>query len=207
MSDNVRDIEIKQGKTFSLLLLWQREPIIRKAITGISYASGAPRLTVIGHGCPDGFDAAVTLVKAPKQINAANTPPRDSDYHKVTVIDANTVEFNEVDPVDHNGNEWPAYTSGGFLQYFTPVDLTGYTARMAIKDKKGGTVLMSLTTENGRIAIDEAAHTVTMSITAEDTADIDWKKGVYDLEMVSPTGVVTSPLTGDVSVVREVTTA
>ena len=208
---STKDLTIQQGKTFSLVIRWETEPIVYKPITDISLAFGAPRLGVPGHGCPAGWRAAVTRVKSPKQINAENNPPKASDYRPATVIDANTVEFNDLAPFDDNGNEWPAYTEGGFLQYNTPVDLTGYTARMKIKDKIGGTVLAS--TEAGdtplnvlAIVIDNAAKTITLSIAATATDDFAWTKGVYDLEMVSPTGGVTTVLSGKVSVSKEVTT-
>lgn len=259
MADS-KDLAIVQGKTFSLVLRWETEPVVRKAITGISFTAGAPRLDVASHGAPDGWRVAVTRVKGPKQINAASNPPAPSDYHAATSIDANTIELNEVSPYDEAGNEWPAYVSGGFIEYWMPVDLTGYTARSAIKTKSGiynrlrctvggtsgttkptadgsdGTVtwvsdntvdttkewasntafvigdvvdlddLMFLGAANSRIAIDATAKTITLTISAADTAAIAWTKGVYDLEMVSPTGVVTAILSGKVTVTKEVTT-
>lgn len=207
---STKDLTIQQGKTFSLVIRWETEPIVYKPITDISLAFGAPRLGVPGHGCPAGWRAAVTRVKSPKQINAANNPPKASDYRAVTVIDANTAEFNDMAPFDDNGNEWPAYTEGGFLQYNTPVDLTGYTARMKIKDKIGGAVLAS--TEAGDtplnvlvIVIDNATKTIALTIEATATDDFAWTKGVYDLEMISATGKVTAILSGRVSVTKEVT--
>jgi len=207
---DTKDIQIRQGKTFSMVVRWETEPIVFKPISAISLAFGAPHLTVAGHGCPAGWRAAVTRVKGMKQINAADNPPKSGDYHPVTVIDSNTVEFNSLAPFDDNGNEWPAYTEGGFLQYNTPVDITGYSARMKIKDKVGGTVLAS--TEAGdsplnvlTITLDAANKTITLSIAATATDDFAWTKGVYDLEMVSPTGVVTTVLSGKVSVTKEVT--
>lgn len=208
---DTRDLAIQQGKTFSLVIRWESEPVIRKAITAISLASGAPRLTVAGHGLTNGWRCAVTRAKGMTQINAENYPLRSSDYHPATVIDTDTVEFNDVTPVDDNGKEWPAYVSGGFLEWYSPVDLTGQTARMKIKDKIGGTVLAS--TELGdaplnvlSIAIDNAAKTITLTIAATDTDDFAWKTGVYDLEMVSATGVVVAIMAGKVLVTKEVTT-
>lgn len=210
MSDT-KDLEIKQGKTFQLVLRWETEPVIYKPITAISFANGAPRLTVAGHGTPNGHRGAITRVKGPTQINAKNSPPRDSDYVPALVIDANTIELNSVSPYDANGNEWPAYVSGGFWQYNTPMDLAGYTARMKIKDKVGGTVLAS--TEAGdsplnvlAIAIDNTAKTITLTISATATEGFAWTKGVYELEMVSGPGFVTSLIAGKVVVLKEVTT-
>ena len=98
-----------------------------------------------------------------------------------------------------------AYVSGGHLQFNTPVDLAGATARMTVKDKVGGHVLHSLTTENGGIDIDAAAYSITLNISATDTETFAWKGGVYDLEVVQG-AVVTALLSGKVTVSKEVTT-
>ena len=209
---DTKDLTIQQGKTFSLVLRWETEPVVRKAITAISLAFGAPRLSfATAHGLATGWRAYVSRAKGMVQINAANEPPRSPDFHPATVIDATTVEFNDINPVDDNGREWPAYTEGGFLCWNTPVDLTGYTARMKIKDKVGGTVLASTdaldTPKNVlAIAIDNTGKTITLSIPATATDDFTWKTGVYDIEMVSASGVVTVILSGKVTVTKEVTT-
>lgn len=206
-----QDLTIQQGKTFSLVVRWETEPVIRKPITAISLASGAPRLSVVAHGIPSGWRSYVTRVEGMKQINAANNPPRETDFHPATVVDGGTVELNDIDPVDDNGRVWSAYTGGGFLCWNTPVDLTGYTARMTIKDKIGGTVLASTDPALAPldvldIAIDTTNKTIMLTIEATDTDDFAWKTGVYDLEMVSATGKVTAILSGKVTVSKEVTT-
>ena len=209
---DTKDLPILQGKTFSLPVRWENgDLVVRKPITAISLAFGAPRLTVTAHGIPNGWRAYVNRAKGMTQINAANNPLRASDFHACTVIDANTIELNGIDPVDDNGKEWSAYTDSGFLNWNAPVDLTGYTSRMKIKDKVGGTVLASTDVLDApkhvlTIAIDTTAKTITLSIQATDTDDFAWKTGVYDLEMVSASGAVTAILTGKVSVTREVTT-
>lgn len=208
---DTKDLTIQQGKTFSLIVRWETEPVVRKPITGVSLTSGAPRPIVVGHGLPNGWRAYVTMVKGMPQLNAKNTPPRASDYNVCTSIDADTIEFNEVTPVDDNGREWPAWTEGGFLNWNTPVDLTGYAARMKIKDKVGGTVLASTELADGPlqvldITISNVTKTITLSIAATDTDDFTWKTGVYDLEMVSSTGVVTTIMSGKAVVTKEVTT-
>lgn len=195
------DLVIQQGKTFNKVLRWESPPIIYKPITAI--VQQAPvSITCPSHEIPDGWRVTVVSVRGMTQINAPNNPPKDKDYVKATVVDANTIELNTVNAADYK-----AYTSGGYVQFNTPTDMNGYTARMSIKDKIGGTVLLSLTTENGRISLDNAAKTITLTITAADTAAITWKKGVYDLELVSTSDVVTKLLSGSVSVEQEVTTA
>lgn len=67
------------------------------------------------------------------------------------------------------------------------------------------TAFMFLTTENGRIVIDTVAHTITRTITAADLAAATWKKGIFDLELVSQDvePVVTKLVEGKASIGKE----
>lgn len=85
------------------------------------------------------------------------------------------------------------------------VDLTGYTARMKIKHRTGAPALETLTTENGKIALGGSDGTILLTLTATDTEDLEAAAAVYDLELVSPGGVVTRLLKGDVLIDAEVT--
>jgi hypothetical protein len=88
----------------------------------------------------------------------------------------------------------------------TPIDLTGYTARMQVREKVSSTAtLLSLTTENGGIALGGAAGTIAVTAAATLTDDITTKRGVYDLELVSSGGVVTRLIEGCVTISPEVT--
>jgi hypothetical protein len=197
-----KDLVIRQGRTFSLPVRWEAPPIVYKQISAI-LQSAPVRITAVGHGVPDGWRVAVTNVKGMVEINAEANKVRDKDYVQATVIDPDTVELNAI-----NASGFRPYTSGGVLQYNTPVVLTGFTARMSIKDRVGGTELLSLTTENGGIVIDLTRHTITIKITAAATAALSFKSAVYDLEIVSPdvVPVITPLLSGKVSVTLEVTT-
>lgn len=193
---------IKKGKTFSRVLRPTAPPYVYKPITAVGNTAPVT-IKAVGHGLVTGQYAAVVSVQGMKEINAQNTPPAPSEYHKVTVVDVDNITINDI-----NAAEFRAYTSGGYLQYLTPLDMSGCTARRDIKDRVGGTVLLSLTTANGRIAIDNTAHTITETIDAADTAAITWSCGVTDLELeVTATGVVTEIDAEDVAVVEdEVTT-
>jgi hypothetical protein len=86
------------------------------------------------------------------------------------------------------------------------VDLTSYTARATFRDKFGGTEIVSLTTENGGIALGGAAGTITLTISATATAALAAPShGVWDLEMITGT-TVTRLLQGRFDVSQEVTT-
>ena len=191
-------LNIVRGKTTSLVIRWETTPVVSKAITAISISTGFPRLTVTSHGATDGWRGYVTSVQGMKLINAENAEkPRSSDYREITVIDANTIEFNGWNPVDDNGREWSAYTSGGFFKYNTPKSLSGQTIRVKVKDKVGGTVLLS--TESGdspmnliTATADDVTKTITIEIAATTTEDLTWDKGVWEVEAQGATGKVES---------------
>lgn len=88
----------------------------------------------------------------------------------------------------------------------TPVDLTGYTARMHLRETKADPdVILELTTENGRIALGDATGVVDLLITADDTSSVPAASYRYDLELESPTGFVTRLIEGKFKMVQEVT--
>lgn len=116
-------------------------------------------------------------------------------------------------------------TSGG-----SAVDLTGYSARMAIKRCVGGGTEAYLSNgadaDGGTITLGGALGTVVLSMTAEESSafggsrplpfDLDdcdpcdlraWATDEYryDLELVSPGGTVTRELEGRVHLSREIT--
>lgn len=196
---------IKKGKTFSRVLRPTAPPFIYKAITGITKTAPVS-IKAVGHGLVTGQYVAVVSAKGMTEINAkvdSAGHPKLGEYHKATVVDVDNITINDI-----NAADFSVYTSGGYLQFLTPVDMAGCTARRAIKDKIGGTVLLSLTTENAGLAIDNVNHTITETISATVTAGLAWKKGVTDLELVvTATGVVTEIDSEDVVVVvDEVTT-
>lgn len=194
-----KDFNIIQGSTFSEKIRWETTPFVYKPITAIEKTAPA-RITVAAHGLPDGWRAAIVSVKGMIEINAP-TPPKDKYFLETTFIDSNTIEINSV-----NASEYHTYTSGGYVQYYTPKDLTGYTARMTVRNRVGGTALVTLTTANNGIVIDLTDKFIELVITATDSAGYSWTKGVYDLELVSLSGEVTSLLHGNVTLTKEVTT-
>ena len=88
----------------------------------------------------------------------------------------------------------------------TPYNLTGYTARMHVRTTAATTTtLIELTTANSRITLGGASGTVTLTISATDTAALTPGKYVYDLELVSGGGVVSRIIEGNFVVKAEVT--
>lgn len=90
---------------------------------------------------------------------------------------------------------------------YTPVDLTGCTARMQIRTAvESAEVVLELSTDNGRITLGGAAGTITMRLTAAETAALPPRlQAVYDLEIVHSNGDVRRLMAGKVSVSPEVT--
>ena len=63
-------------------------------------------------------------------------------------------------------------------------NLDGVTARMQVRTSvDASSALVEFTTENGRIAINGELGTITLSLSASDTAALT-QGGVYDLELV-----------------------
>jgi hypothetical protein len=191
------EILITRGDTFAMVVLWEdRDVIVRKPITAISLASGAPRLSVAAHGLPAAWRGYCTMVGGMREINAENVPPRDSDFHEVTVINADTIELNGVDPVNDNGRAWSDYTSGGFFNFYAVKDLSSATARMQIRTKIGGALIASSEVadtplDSINIEVSSVTKRTTVVISAANTAAISAKSGVTNLEMVEPGDVVT----------------
>lgn len=65
--------------------------------------------------------------------------------------------------------------------------------------------IVELTTENGRITLGGATGQVTLNVTASVMSTVPADKYAYDLELVSPTGVVTRLVQGNFVVRAEVT--
>jgi tRNA threonylcarbamoyladenosine modification (KEOPS) complex Pcc1 subunit len=86
------------------------------------------------------------------------------------------------------------------------INLTGYTARLQVRSTlESASTVVELTTANGRIALGGAAGTITLTISATDTAALTAGRGVYDLELVSGSGIVTRLLQGVCTISRNVT--
>lgn len=94
------------------------------------------------------------------------------------------------------------------LRVRAPVELAGYQARMQIRDKVNGVVLLEMTSAapagQPRIVVDDTTKTIVREIPASVTEALEWKRGVFDLEMFSGDYVVKID-SGAVSVREEVT--
>lgn len=178
-------IKIVKGSTYRDTLRWATSECVLKTA---QLTPGAPlRLTCVGHGIPDGWTAHI---EGHRDINP-------DEPQRITVVDADTIEIS-----CFNGLRLKAQEV--VVRFHSPVDLTGYSARMQVRDRVGGEILLDSTASEITLTIDPVAHTVEREIAAGVTEAIDWRRGVYDLEMVSGT-YVTKIDGGVVSVTDEVT--
>lgn len=71
-----------------------------------------------------------------------------------------------------------------------PIDLTGWEARMQIRQKYASPdpSLVSLSTTDGSIVLGGVLGTIKAKVTSELTAALTIKRGVYDLELIPPSG-------------------
>lgn len=88
-----------------------------------------------------------------------------------------------------------------------PIDLTGYIGRMHIRTSAASsTILLELTTENGRMTITPLEGKVELYISKTDTTAITTKgNAVYDLELESSGGEVLKMIRGTISFIEEIT--
>lgn len=87
----------------------------------------------------------------------------------------------------------------------TPVNITNYTAALQLRSLPTDTsYVLSLSTGNG-ITLVGASGLVEIHATAVQTRDIDEGNYYYDLEITSPTGIVTRLVQGQARVSAEVT--
>ena len=86
------------------------------------------------------------------------------------------------------------------------VNLTGFSARMQIRRSvSDDEVLLNMTSTNGKIQIVPLEGKITLIFSAADTAQLDFSKAKYDLEVVSGDGSVTRLLQGEIMLSKEVT--
>lgn len=184
------DLHIVQGSTLRDTLRLMQPRFEYRPITTLG---GSPLRLTVDHGLPGKW---LAWVEGVSNMQGVNRSTRERP-HRVTVVDAGTLEINALSAFGLN-------PSGGQLIYKPPVDLTGATARMQIREQVGGQVLLELSTENDGLAI-TGPGTITRTLSAMQTAALAWTEAVYDLEVQYPDGTVQRYLQGAVTVSREVT--
>lgn len=178
-------LQARLGASADIALRLETGELRFAPITGMSKTAPL-RVTVVGHGIPDLWYAAVVDAGGMKELNAADSNSlRDADFRQVNVVDADTVDFIEV-----SAASFKTYTSGGYLAYYVPLVLSGYTsARMDIKKRVGGDVELALNTTAGTLEIDDPTNTLWIRIGESDLAALSAREYVFDIELISATAV------------------
>jgi len=86
----------------------------------------------------------------------------------------------------------------------TPTDLTGWSARMQIREDIDDAATLHSMVSPTDITLGDAAGTIELLITATDTEAFTFETATYDLEMVNGTEV-TRLVKGTVKLIKEVT--
>jgi phage baseplate assembly protein gpV len=86
-----------------------------------------------------------------------------------------------------------------------PIDLTNYAGKLQVRSSvTSDTVLLEMSTQNGRIQLGGTAGTIVLAMANTETSAITWLRGVYSFELTAPDGTVTRLLDGSISVSREI---
>jgi hypothetical protein len=187
------NFKVYQGSTFREVLRWESSTKTYVPITGVSKTAPVV-ITAVAHGAPVGWRCKITGVGGMKELNDSE------NYRTITAKTADTVTLNAINATGYN-----TYTSGGVLEYNTPVDLAGYTARMQIRGSlDSANVIQELTTANGGVILDNTLKTITILLTATQTAALTFNSAVYSLELVTTADVYTF-CTGSLTLVKEIT--
>lgn len=88
----------------------------------------------------------------------------------------------------------------------TPIDVTGYSARMQLRKSATDTdTVAEFTVANSRVEIGDADGIITFSMTAADSAALEVCQGVYDIEIINGSGSVYQAQSGDFTIKASVT--
>ena len=192
------NFKVYQGSTFQEVLRWESATKTYATISAISKA--APCVITVTSGQPTppvNWRVRVTGVTGMKEINQLS----DSDYYLTSAISSNNITINTI-----NSAAYTTYTSGGIIEWNTPVPLAGYTAKMQIRESiDSSTVILELTTANGGIVIDTTNYTIGINMTSTQTAAFTFINAVYSLELTNVGGAVQTFVNGNLSLVPEVT--
>lgn len=196
-------LTIRRGASADIPVRVESDSIAYAAITAM--AKTAPlRVTAPTHGIPDDWRAGMQNAGGMTNLNTGDIL-RDADLRRVTRVDANTLDFDGV-----NATAWRAYTSGGQVAYYAPLDLSVYTsARMDVRDAVDGALLAAYNTAAGTIEIDPTNGALWIRLTVAQTLLLAAGSHFFDLEIIKSNGNVDAVCSADSTliVLPEITTS
>jgi hypothetical protein len=189
--------KIYQGSTFQETFRWESETKVYVPIQAIAKSAPCVITTTSVHQLPVGWRFRVVGAGGMKEINSAG----EDSYHLSTLIPTpTTVEINQV-----NSLNYTTYTSGGVVEFNQPVSLTGFAARMQIRETVDSTtVIHEATTQNAQIVLDNVNKTIQITLLANVTQNFTFSTAVYSLELYSGNNVIPF-INGNLTLVQEVT--
>lgn len=179
------NLSVRIGASANIPLRMETGTLSFAAISAMD-KSAPMRVTATGHGILDGWYVAIVDAAGMVEMNAEDSNEiGDNEFNRVAVIDANTLDFDGVSSAGFS-----SYTSGGYLAFYEPMDLSGYTsARMDVKRRVGGDIILALSTTAGTLEIDAATSTVWIRLDASSLDDVPSREYVFDIELVSASAV------------------
>ena len=189
--------KIYQGSTFQETFRWESETKVYVPISAIAKAAPCVVTTTTPHNLPVGWRFRVVGAGGMKEINSVGD---DAYYLSTLTPTTTTVEINQI-----NSLAYTAYTSGGVVEFNQPVPLTGYAARMQIREAVDSpTVIHEATTQNSQIILDNTNKTIQITLLANITQAFTFSTAVYSLELYNGFNVIPF-IYGNLTLVQEVT--
>ena len=191
--------KVYQGSTFREVYRWESQTKVYVPISTISKSAPCVITTQTATDLPVGWRFRVTGAGGMKEIN---TVSEDSYYIATTINVAKTqVTINQV-----NSSGYTTYTSGGVLEYNDWVNLTGYNARMQIRETvDSSTTIYEATSAAGQIVLDNTYKTITLTIPASVTQAFTFETAVYSVELFTVAGEVIPFIEGNLVLSKEIT--
>ncbi len=94
----------------------------------------------------------------------------------------------------HRGQAWAWVWTWKNEHTGQPIDISGYSAALTVRERRGGAEVLSLTTGNGKITLGGSAGTVTAALVDTDTDDLVEGIYVFAVTVTGTSGVSTSTL-------------
>lgn len=162
-------LQLTRGATYRQAFFLQQPTLNFKDVTGGQ--SFPLELTVVGHGLQNGWPIWLEGVPGIPELNR----PYGGQPVFPEVVDADTLRFSTISGINR-----PRPTSGKVV-FNMPVDLTGATAKVELLDA-------AEPSEDFITTSISAGGTVTMVISAADTAQITWERAKFALWLTMSNG-------------------
>jgi len=194
----IEDLVIYQGAQFQHAWHWYGGGKVVKAIEDLT--PGCPTvIQITGHGLPSTSKTPV-LIDDVKGAHNVNVGKDKCDAVLATYIDVDNFS------VEANTQNQKYKAGTGCVIYYLPSNLTGWIARMQIRERINDTTpIVDLTSGAGDIVINVTDARITVTVATAVTETLDFAQAVYDLELVDPSGEAVNIAMGKVSLVKNVT--